>query len=63
MVTYLIPKPKRPIYLSIITTMYAVAAVVGPVLGGIFAESHVTWRFCFWMNLRALHFGYATVSS
>ncbi|KAF2180969.1 MFS multidrug transporter-like protein [Zopfia rhizophila CBS 207.26] len=51
MINYLISKPKRPIYLSIIATMYAVAAVVGPVLGGVFAESRVTWRFCFWMNL------------
>ncbi|KAF2262954.1 MFS general substrate transporter [Lojkania enalia] len=51
MITYLVPKPKRPMYLSVIATMYAVAAVVGPVLGGIFAESRVTWRFCFWMNL------------
>ncbi|KAF2475209.1 MFS multidrug transporter-like protein [Lindgomyces ingoldianus] len=51
MINYLIPKPKRPVYLSIIATMYSVAAIAGPVLGGVFAESRVTWRFCFWMNL------------
>ncbi|KAF2123087.1 putative major facilitator superfamily transporter [Lophiotrema nucula] len=51
MITYLVPKPKRPMYLSVIATMYAVAAVIGPILGGIFAESRLTWRFCFWMNL------------
>jgi MFS family permease len=52
MISYLVPKPKRPMYLSVIATMYAVAAIVGPILGGIFAESRVGWRFCFWMNLR-----------
>ncbi|KAF1995547.1 MFS general substrate transporter [Amniculicola lignicola CBS 123094] len=51
MINYLIPKPKRPLYLSVIASMYSVAAVVGPVLGGVFAESRLTWRFCFWINL------------
>lgn len=51
MISYLVPKPKRPVYLSVIATMYAVAAVIGPVVGGFFAESRLTWRFCFWINL------------
>lgn len=52
MISVLVPVPKRPLYLSFITIMYAVAAVLGPVLGGIFTETKLTWRFCFWMNLR-----------
>ncbi|KAH7132183.1 MFS multidrug transporter-like protein [Dendryphion nanum] len=51
MISFLVPKPKRPVFLSVIATMYAVAALVGPVVGGFFAESKLTWRFCFYINL------------
>jgi MFS family permease len=44
---------KRPPLLGIVTSMYGVASVVGPSLGGIFTHSaRLTWRFCFWINLR-----------
>lgn len=51
MIGFLVPKPKRPVYISIIATMYAVAAFTGPIVGGFFAESRLTWRFCLWINL------------
>ncbi|KAF9894165.1 hypothetical protein FE257_009138 [Aspergillus nanangensis] len=43
---------KRPVLLGIVTSMYGVASVIGPTLGGIFTHSaRLTWRFCFWINL------------
>ncbi|KAJ4258182.1 hypothetical protein NW762_008328 [Fusarium torreyae] len=44
---------KRPLLLAIITSMYGIASVIGPSLGGVFTHSkQLTWRFCFWINLR-----------
>ncbi|KAF2464808.1 MFS general substrate transporter [Lindgomyces ingoldianus] len=48
----LVPLVKRPLYMSVIMSMYGVAAVAGPTLGGVFTDSHaLTWRFCFYLNL------------
>lgn len=49
---YIISKQKLPLYVSVLTSMYVVASAVGPVLGGVFAGSSLSWRFCFWINLR-----------
>lgn len=44
---------KRPLLLAIVSSMYGISSVVGPSLRGVFTHSkHVTWRFCFWINLR-----------
>ena len=39
---------KRPLYMGIVISVFAVAVCVGPVLGGAFT-TRVTWRWCFWM--------------
>ena len=49
-VAYTVPLNKRPIYTGVISGMYGVASVIGPLMGGAFTD-HVTWRWCFYINL------------
>lgn len=41
---------KRPIFTSIIGMAYGISAVTGPLIGGAFTD-HVSWRWCFYINL------------
>ena len=45
---YTVPIRKRPIYISIVMSMFGVASVAGPLLGGLFTDTpKLTWWFCF----------------
>ncbi|KAL9105861.1 MAG: hypothetical protein Q9227_009024 [Pyrenula ochraceoflavens] len=44
------PLSKRPIVFGIFGSMYAIASVAGPLMGGAFAD-RITWRLCFYINL------------
>ncbi|KAK6357680.1 hypothetical protein TWF718_001988 [Orbilia javanica] len=47
-----VPLEKRPSYTGLIGSMYGLASVAGPLLGGVFTDSEkLTWRWCFWINL------------
>jgi MFS family permease len=45
-----IPLQQRPIYWGAFGAIFAVAIVVGPLIGGTFTDK-VTWRWCFFINL------------
>ncbi|KAL2842719.1 major facilitator superfamily domain-containing protein [Aspergillus pseudoustus] len=49
-VAYSVDSHKRPMYNGIFGSIYGIFSIVGPLLGGAFT-SHVTWRWCFYINL------------
>ncbi|KAL9052160.1 MAG: hypothetical protein Q9162_005555 [Coniocarpon cinnabarinum] len=49
-VAHTVPLKQRPIYTGLIGSMYGIASVAGPLLGGAFTDK-VSWRWCFYINL------------
>ncbi|KAL1607653.1 hypothetical protein SLS60_002588 [Paraconiothyrium brasiliense] len=47
---YSVPLRKRAIYIAALSSMFGIASVVGPLLGGALTDK-ASWRWCFWINL------------
>lgn len=47
---YVVPPAQRPIYQGLFGCIFAIASVVGPLLGGVFVD-RLSWRWCFYINL------------
>lgn len=48
--TTMVPLHRRAIYTGTWSSMFAIASIVGPVIGGALTQN-LTWRWCFYINL------------
>ncbi|KAJ5541873.1 hypothetical protein N7461_007876 [Penicillium sp. DV-2018c] len=45
-----VPLHRRALYFGIIGSISGIATITGPLIGGLLTD-HVSWRWCFWINL------------
>lgn len=50
LLTEVVPMNRRPLVTGLMGAVFGVSSVLGPLIGGSFT-SHVSWRWCFYINL------------
>ncbi|OQE20977.1 hypothetical protein PENFLA_c015G09244 [Penicillium flavigenum] len=50
-ISFFVSPPKMPLYTALISTFWGLGAILGPAIGGAFAQSKATWRWAFYINL------------
>lgn len=50
LLTTIIPLHKRAVWTGTMSSTFAIASIIGPVLAGALTQ-HVTWRWCFYINV------------
>ena len=52
-VSYCVALRKRPMLMGLLSVCYGIGSLTGPLIGGAITDNaKLTWRFCFWVNLR-----------
>ncbi|KAI6249264.1 MFS transporter [Erysiphe necator] len=59
-ITDLVPLQERGKWYGIVSAVWSVGSVTGPIIGGVFAQS-VTWRWIFWINIPIIGVGFTCV--
>ncbi|EAW11659.1 putative MFS transporter [Aspergillus clavatus NRRL 1] len=51
LITILTTPKEQPVYVGLVGLIYGVGCILGPIIGGAFADSSATWRWGFYINL------------